>query len=48
LVLVVEKRERRVAFHQHADQFFLLFDAIQRGAAEGLGGGSQNRQAQGQ
>ncbi len=47
LILLIEKREGWIAFHEHADQFFFLLDAVQRRAAEGLGGG-QNGQAQGQ
>jgi His/Glu/Gln/Arg/opine family amino acid ABC transporter permease subunit len=48
LVLLVQERERWIAFHQHAHQFFVLLDAIQRRTAEGLSRGGQQGQAQGQ
>ncbi|MNN02895.1 hypothetical protein D3C81_1155670 [compost metagenome] len=45
LVLLVQERERRVAFHQHVDHFIARLYSVQRGACEGLSGGTQGDKA---
>ncbi|MNE36656.1 hypothetical protein D3C80_1304750 [compost metagenome] len=45
LVLIVQKRERRIAFHQHVDHFLARLHSVQRGTCEGLSGGTQGDEA---
>jgi len=48
LVLLIEEGKRWITFHQHVDQLFAGFHAVQSGTGEGLGGSGQGQQARAQ